>query len=222
TPDKYGDLETMLRVQSWIGPVIHHMKMEELTESGQIVPANIFILPMTAVPITDTYQEEVQLGIINNPYRNATITAIASYYAETDTGPVVVLCERIEHGEKLAEKLECPFINGKTPSARREKVWEGIRGGSINLVVLSTIADEGLDLPNLSYLILAGGGKASHKAIQRIGRGLRSSEGKSELFVFDMMDQGKYLRKHSLNRKATYLAEPAYQVVETSVEEVLS
>jgi hypothetical protein len=38
--------------------------------------------------------------------------------------------------------------------------------------------------------------------------------------VFDFIDEGKYLGKHSAERRKTYLHEPAYTLVTTTLEEL--
>ena len=46
--------------------------------------------------------------------------------------------------------------------------------------------------------------KSEIATIQALGRALRKSEGKSEVFVYDFLDKEKYLRGHSLERKKHY------------------
>ncbi len=76
------------------------------------------------------------------------------------------------------------------------------RSGKIDLIIVTNIWSEGVDIPEIGALILAGGGKARHKAIQRIGRGLRVVPGKEYLAVVDFLDthSEKYLLSHSRQR----------------------
>jgi superfamily II DNA or RNA helicase len=67
---------------------------------------------------------------------------------------------------------------------------------------------------------MAGGGKAPHLTVQRVGRGMRLSEGKERLFVFDFLDEGKYLKNHAGQRERTYNDQPAYTVATVNFEEV--
>jgi len=64
----------------------------------------------------------------------------------------------------------------------------------------NTIADEGLDISSLSALIMAGGGKSSNRAKQRVGRVIRTSEGKNKALVFDFHDKGQFVGRHSKAR----------------------
>jgi hypothetical protein len=74
----------------------------------------------------------------------------------------------------------------------------------------NTIADEGLDVPTLSALILAGGGKSSIKAKQRVGRVIRL--GSPYAYVFDFHDVGKHTKRHSESRIRILEQEPEFEV----------
>jgi len=95
---------------------------------------------------------------------------------------------------------------------RRERIEQLFRDGKIDILIATGILDEGFDAPAIRFLILAGGGLAEHRQIQRLGRGQRADEGKHELVAFDFFDRGHYLGKHSQARYDTYRQEPAYNV----------
>lgn len=104
------------------------------------------------------------------------------------------------------------YINGSDSSARRQRIIDAYKRGKIDVLISSTILDEGFDAPCTQTLILAGGGKAEHRQLQRIGRAMRAAEGKDRALIFDFMDEGYYLGKHSEGRLAAYEAEPAFEV----------
>ena len=79
---------------------------------------------------------------------------------------------------------------------------------------------KGFDAPNTEFLILAGGGKAEHRQVQRIGRGMRTAEGKAVLCVIDFRDKGKWLGEHARQRAKAYCKERAYTVHELTAAEV--
>ena len=83
----------------------------------------------------------------------------------------------------------------------------------------STIADEGLDVPALDTLILAGGGRSSTRAFQRIGRVLRLYKGKTRATVFDFDDKtNRMLQNHSKARMKYYRTEPRWNVQSFNVK----
>jgi superfamily II DNA or RNA helicase len=80
------------------------------------------------------------------------------------------------------------------------------------ILIATTLADEGLDIPSLDALILGGGGKSSTRAYQRVGRVLRPSEGKEKAMILDFIDAAPYLDGHSQARLALYRHEQEFEV----------
>jgi len=101
-------------------------------------------------------------------------------------------------------------LEGSNSSKKRGETIEDLKSGNLHTLIATSLADEGLDIPNLDVLILAGSGKSKTKALQRIGRVIRPYEGKKQAVVIDFMDQSKYCKKHSLLRKKIYNSEEAF------------
>lgn len=116
--------------------------------------------------------------------------------------------------------MKFAYITGQDSSARRKRIIEKYKAGEVDCLVASTILDEGFDAPATQYLILAGGGKAEHRQVQRIGRGMRTATDKERLVVVDFSDKGRWLGTHSKQRLAAYEREPAYTVVELTTHEM--
>lgn len=122
-----------------------------------------------------------------------------------------------------ARRLKFAFLTGtlkEHTSKRRQRIVEKFKRGDIDVLISTGILDEGFDAPDTRFLILAGGGKAEHRQVQRIGRGMRAAEGKRELTVIDFMDRGYYLGKHSAGRLEAYKQEPAFSVTELTADEL--
>ena len=135
------------------------------------------------------------------------IAEIAKGTSESWNVPTLILVQWTEHGRNIKRALReigvrAEFISGSAPTTKRRDVMHAMDDGRLNCVIATTIFDEGVNVPAIGALILAGGGKARHKVIQRIGRGLRVVEGKDYLAVFDIWDShgDKYLVKHARQR----------------------
>ena len=220
TPTKSGDKGTYLTVVGWTGPVVSHLPSEKGIEAGRLVPADVFLIgPLPGRKAIDfDYQTAYETGITKHRGRNDTIILITQ--ALRKLGPTLILVERIEHGQLLADTLGVPFASGSTPGDKRVDIWGDMRQGRLDCVVASVIADEGLDIYNIEHLILAGGGRAPHRQIQRIGRGMRTAPGKDRLMVFDFADTGFYLGRQYRSRLRTYKKEKAYTTAEVRPEEI--
>ena len=112
------------------------------------------------------------------------------------------------------------YVSGKDTSQRRKRIVAAFKDGQIDVLISSVILEEGFDFAGLEFLILAGGGKAEHRQVQRIGRGMRVAEGKASLTVIDFMDKGKWLGEHSRQRAKAYRKERAYTIHELTAAEV--
>lgn len=218
TPHREGEPETRFKVEGWTGPVVSH---EEFIEERQ-VPADVFVVHYDA-PETDLpWPEDYEVGVCGNSGRNNLTAELVSLAPK----PVLVLIERIDHGRKLAAMLgnwyqNVVFIYGEDKAKVREQALEAFRNNHVDVLVSSVILDEGVDLPNIRTLILAGGGRAPHRIIQRVGRGQRRTQVKQRLLVFDFWDRGKYTLRHSKQRLKTYKGQAAYDTFQIGKDDVL-
>ena len=209
-----------------------------LIEMGYLVKPEIYFVPIKQVFKGKNYQDIYNKAIVENLDRNKIITKIA-YNMYIRDKHILMLYKNIKHGEKLldmvskriGEKVK-PFtiknpktnkdvtvrvrnvelLSGNDDTVKRLAVFEAVKAGFCRCLIASTIADEGLDLPILDTLILAGGGKSSTRAFQRIGRVIRLHEGKTKGVVFDFTDYTPMLRRHSRNRQKYYEQEPLWDI----------
>jgi superfamily II DNA or RNA helicase len=96
-------------------------------------------------------------------------------------------------------------LHGKTK--RREYVLDTYtRTKKPCVLVASSIANDGLDIPDIASIIVAHGGKSFFQVIQRVGRGLRLAQDKDRLILVDFDDSalGKWFRNHAQERKKLY------------------
>lgn len=230
TPFRYNGKGEDLKVIGWFGPVIADVDNMEGVEQGRIVPADIYMISGISDNgwTEDTkkdkflnYGQALKQAIVGNPWRNAAIMLMVDMLEKRGL-ITLILVDRDEHGQTLKDLIKCPFIYGKSPKDERTQTMADFRAGKIRTLILSKIGNEGLNVPGIGAVIIAGGGKAAHVTIQKVGRGARASAGKERLLVFDFKDEGKYLGEHAKQRRRTYEADPAYTFVEIAWEELKS
>lgn len=152
--------------------------------------------------------------IVENDVRNDLIIQETKKLLEKKYTPLI-LFKQIKHGEILLEKfqnegIKCAMLYGNDSLETRTEVKRQLVEKEIDIIVASVVFDIGLDLPILSALVLAGGGKSSVRALQRIGRVVRSFPGKTHSAIVDFYDQVKFLKQHSLKRCEVYESEPGF------------
>ena len=104
----------------------------------------------------------------------AKIDEIRSLRETHPTSKTLIFVDYLDQGTEIAEALGVPFISGETRHDERQRQFEAFRTGELQTVVVSRIADEGIDLPNAELAIVASGlGGSRRQGTQRAGRTMR-------------------------------------------------
>lgn len=123
---------------------------------------------------------------------------------------VLVLSRRIEHLQNIQEELNADSVvlaAKLVPKKTRRELVSQFRSGKIKCVLATQLADEGLDIPRLSCIVLAYPGKHTDLIMQQVGRALREHEAKADAIVIDMVDENvKLLRSQWHSRRRAYLS----------------
>ncbi|HUW43948.1 MAG TPA: helicase-related protein, partial [Bacillota bacterium] len=168
----------------------------------------------------NTWDQDRSAHIVENETRNECVIKLANDFSKRNI-QTLILVQLIKHGKDLEKRIpNSVFIYGGSSKKKREQALEDIQSGKLKILIGSTIADEGLDIPALSALILAGGGKSPTRAKQRVGRVIR--KGSSQALVYDFIDDGKWSYDHSKERLKILKEEPEFDVKVISVKDVLS
>lgn len=128
----------------------------------------------------------------------------------------LVLFRDLKHGRIIEELLpkdsKYKMITGALSLDEREQIKADFKDGKLDLLLASSVFDQGVDLPGLDALVLAGGGKSTAKSLQRIGRVIRAAPGKKDALVLETWDQCHFVKKHSQMRKDAYGWEDEFTV----------
>lgn len=203
-----------LMLEAALGPCLHETRASDLIDAGYLVKPLIQMLPAPIVALRrrTEYHDCYAAAIVENRERNRVIAARARQWA-AEGRSVLILVAQVAHGLQLAGLLpEARFAHGGLESELRRQYLGELEQKLRPIMIATTLADEGLDVPTLGGLILAGGGKSQTRAFQRIGRVLRPAGGKTEARVLDFLDDAPWLRNHSQARLALYRQEPRFQI----------
>jgi superfamily II DNA or RNA helicase len=214
TPDT-GNQRMLL--EAVMGRVIYTSSSKSLIKQGFLSKPTIYMIRVEGDTLPDRYdyQKAYRLGISEHVYRNWLILQLCKI-VKTDS-PIAVSATRINHIETLSHefskaKVEHETIIGNDASDARSDIFNRLKDERLGLLLISTVFDEGIDIPNIKTLILSGGGKSATRTIQRLGRGMRIDKTKRNVLVIDFWDETHdYLLKHSKQRTRTYRQE-GYEV----------
>lgn len=118
-------------------------------------------------------------------------------------------CVSVEHAEFMCNffndsnyKARC--ITGKNSNECDEANRE-LENGTIQFIFSVNVYNEGIDIPSVNLILLLRPTESMTVFIQQLGRGLRLSEGKTELTVLDFVGQANQ-RYKLYSRKLEYLS----------------
>ena len=154
------------------------------------------------------YRAVTQLGVKDNPERDAVIVRTACLHSFDS---VIVLVDSKKHGLALAKQIPGAVMLFSGVSGRSAKI-KAFQDGEIPCIVATSLADEGLDVPCANVLILAGSGKAFGKIIQRTGRVLRPSEGKTHGIIYDIFDAGHGMLRNQHWQRRRHYKKAGYEI----------
>jgi superfamily II DNA or RNA helicase len=204
TPLKYDVLSDMKLIAA-TGDVLVDVTNEYMIQEGYSAKPVIkmYIIEETNDALWKMdYPDAYKSMVVNNKQRNDIIID----YANVSEGVVLVLVNQLEQGRLLRDAIpDSIFVHGSDSTSHRQGVLGDMREATKGIFIASPIFDEGIDVPAVDTVILAGGGKGHVKLLQRIGRGLRQKAECNELIVIDFMDDtNKYLLEHSQDRIYVY------------------
>lgn len=208
TPLKYDKLKD-LKLAAATGDIITEVSNEYLVDEGYSAKPTVIIHTIDGAPAEAwkmDYQEAYVEYIVRNDLRNGIIVNFARAF----DGFVLILVDRIEHGELLEHMLpESEFVSGEDTYNHRREVLDYMREASKGVVIATQIFNEGVDVPSVDAVVIAGGGVSHTNLLQKVGRGMRAKEqGENVLTVVDFIDDtNKYLLEHSDGRIDTYIQE---------------
>lgn len=200
-----------LVVEGLFGRVFHVTTTSTLIEKNLLSNLSIdcILLQYSNAEIEEAkrmlYKEEIKWIILNKKRNHFIKNLCASLKGNT-----LVLFNFVElHGKPLYEMFKTTikdkdihFIHGGTDVDQREEIRHVV-DKSENSILLASYGtcSTGINIRNIHNIVFASPSKSVVRVLQSIGRGLRKSETKSGVKVYDLGDdlRHKKHRNHSLN-----------------------
>jgi superfamily II DNA or RNA helicase len=217
TPWRSGGDDLLL--EAAFGANICDLKATELIRQGYLVPPKIVFRDIAppSKKIPRKWQDIKGQYIVENEERNDLLVRNVVRLLELGRKPLVLFREH-KHGRLLRDALPSDinyeYVTGEVSKEDRDTIRDNFKKGNVDLILASTVYDQGIDLPALDALVLASGGKSTAKALQRIGRVIRGNPdgGKKDALVVETYDQAHFVKKHSVMRYQIYKTEPGFQI----------
>lgn len=216
TPWRSGGDDILL--EAAFGPKLCDISATDLIQKGYLVGPKIIFRDIPRIQkVKKNWPAVKSAYIVHNETRNQILVNNIKKLVEMGRRPLALFRE-IKHGkilyDMLSETLSVKMVTGQLSMEERNTIKQDFEDGKVQVLLSSVVYDQGVDLPALDALVLCGGGKSTAKALQRIGRVIRSftSGEKKDAIVVDTFDQTHFMKDHSLIRYDIYKSEPGFTV----------
>jgi len=193
-----------LEILGLLGKISYSIDYTELVKNNYLVPlqyiqyetvpSKVIKEEISNIDVTKSYDAFAKtysrlLRLFeNSPYTNK---QVISKIKELNKYPALVIVRRIILAKKLSELLNengiiADWVSSKTDLNERMEKIENLKNGKLQVLISTSLADEGLDIPNLQLVVLLTQGKSRIKLVQRIGRVMRPSQNKQKGYILDI------------------------------------
>ena len=208
-----------LEIMGLLGKISYSIDYSELVKNNYLVPLEyIQFTPKISEkiynklmalkefyadqPFAKLYSAELRL-FENSPYTNK---QIIEKIKSLNKYPALVIVRRIPIAKKLSEMFNengiiSDWVSSKTDLNERMQKIENLKNGKIQVLISTSLADEGLDIQNLQLVVLLTQGKSRIKLIQRIGRVMRPWKNKVKGYILDISYNADIFQRQADNHK---------------------
>ncbi len=234
TPGKPNDLELAL-LEATTGSIQYDISLEKLVKEGYILQPKVLVYKFehNSIKYTDSkkvkhtewkdWQQAEKMGITHNYRRSHFIATLAKNYVRGSGKNLLILVDKIKHGEFIREYLpdNCLYLDGKSSSAERKRVLMefertdrefGYPSGSI---LVTTLFKEGQTII-FNGLLLASSFSKERKVIQACGRVLNIAGKTGEIIdIYDIDSstlEKRYKLRQRIYKKEKFIVEVKEQI----------
>lgn len=176
--------------------VVYPISIEKLMEQGYLVRPRYFSfatdINLDNVEIDKKTGDYNQLQLGDAVNKSATLCGdIVNHWFKYASGrSTIAFAVNVRHSKTIANRfkdagIKAEHIDADTPEEERRWVIQGLRDGKIKVISNVGILCTGVDIPEVSCLILARPTHSKNLVVQQIGRGSRPFQNKNDFIVLD-------------------------------------
>lgn len=183
-----------------VGPIVYRVSYRSMIEAGLVVPVEHY---RVYVRMTKEEEETYRSLPADNAIllRNAAAkssrkieVALRIVSREVALGSkVLVFTQFIDQAEEVYRRLREMKIAAElitSEEGNREIALRRFSSGISNVVVTTTVLDEGVDVPDAEVAVIVSGTGSKRQMIQRVGRVVRAAAGKKAARVYEIITRG--------------------------------
>ena len=205
TPERADDLDILETFKN----TAHRLDIQTAVELGALVPVRCIRIH-TNIDMTKVRFNSVQYNIRDLDVKICVIERnrliVDTWLAYVKDRRTVVFCASVRHAEQIAELfraagIRAAAVSGTMKASVRSEQLAAFACGETKVLCACDLLNEGWDCPETEVLFMARPTMSRVLYLQQLGRGMRLSEGKDHLMVFDFVDNAsQYNMPCSLHR----------------------
>ncbi len=209
-------------VFSLIGPKCFDMPWKVVEKQGWIAEADC---REVRAPIAEKEKLRYATASPRQRYRiaaeNEEKQAIIARLVDLHQGEkILIIGQYLNQVHRIHERFGAPLITGETPQYERDALFKEFRDGDLSLLIVSSVANFAIDLPDASVAIQVSGKFGSRQEeAQRLGRILRPKpDGRTATF-YTIVTRDTEEQDFALKRQL-FLTEQGYEYTIIDAEEI--
>ena len=199
------------RLEEIFGNYTTELSLKDAMEKGVVARANVYRIE-TNIDLShvrfngkDYVNADLEKSVRVTSRNELIVNVLKDYFTEGDAGKRqgIIFCINKAHTKEMARLLNAAGISAQDYSGdtkHPEKVMQEFKEHKIRFLCACDMISEGWDYPELGILVMARPTLSKVLYLQQIGRGLRRTSIKKNVFVIDVVDEyGAMVRPCSMN-----------------------
>lgn len=199
------------RLEEIFGNYTTELSLKDAMEKGVVARANVYRIE-TNIDLShvrfngkDYVNADLEKSVRVTSRNELIVNVLKDYFTEGDAGKRqgIIFCINKAHTKEMARLLNAAGISAQDYSGdtkHPEKVMQEFKEHKIRFLCACDMISEGWDYPQLGILVMARPTLSKVLYLQQIGRGLRRTSIKKNVFVIDVVDEyGAMVRPCSMH-----------------------
>lgn len=199
------------KLEEIFGNYTTELSLKDAMEKGVVARANVYRIE-TNIDLShvrfngkDYVNADLEKSVRVTSRNELIVNVLKDYFTEGDAGKRqgIIFCINKSHTKEMARLLNAAGISAQDYSGdtkHPEKVMQEFKEHKIRFLCACDMISEGWDYPELGILVMARPTLSKVLYLQQIGRGLRRTSIKKNVFVIDVVDEyGAMVRPCSMH-----------------------
>ncbi len=100
---------------------------------------------------------------------------------------IIIFTQYVEQAKEISNRLGAYLLTGEIPPEKRKRILREFKDADKGVLVVTTVGDEGLDIPDANVGIIVSGTGSRRQFVQRLGRILRPKKGGNEARLYEII-----------------------------------